>query len=172
MPTESKSALIANAVWAALAAAGPFTSVLAAPAATPDATYSLDIPAERLSDALQAFALAAHHKLLYSSKLVEGRRSVPLKGVFTTEEAIERLLSGTKLPYKITPDGLIVIRAAGSTFSSTVGETEGAQEPRDVARSAGKEKSPKGGPFRMAQMDPGQGTAAPLSAAQPDELAP
>ena len=138
----------------------------------PDATYSLDIPAERLSDALQAFALAAHHKLLYSSKLVEGRRSAPLKGVFTTEEAIKRLLSGTNLPYKITPDGLIVIRAAGSTFSSTVGNAEGAQERSDVGRSAEKEKSPKGDLFRMAQVDPGEGAGAPLRASQPYELAP
>jgi iron complex outermembrane receptor protein len=59
--------------------------------------YSVDIPAQNLGDALQAFALASHHKLLYSSDLVAGKKSPALKGRFTTEEGVKRLLASTDL---------------------------------------------------------------------------
>jgi iron complex outermembrane recepter protein len=75
-------------------------------------TYDLDIPAQSLNDALQAFALASQHKLLYSSELVDGKRSAVLKGKFTTEQAVKALLSGTHLSYEVTSDGLVLIRAA------------------------------------------------------------
>src|ERR1700693_5565056 len=88
------------------------TTVAAPPAEARSVTYNLDIPAQSLNDALQAFALASQHKLLYSSELVDGKRSSALKGQFTTEQAVTALLSGTHLSYEVTSDGLVLIRAA------------------------------------------------------------
>ena len=85
----------------------------APPAQARSVTYDLDIPAQSLKDSLQALAFASHHKLLYSSELVEGKRSPALKGQFTTEQAVKALLSGTKLSYEVTSDGLVLIRASG-----------------------------------------------------------
>lgn len=90
------------------------TASLAAAADTRGTTYPLDIPAQSLDDALQALALASQHKLLYDTGLVRGKSSPALKGQFTTEEAVKRLLSGTNLSYEVTGDGLVLIRAAGS----------------------------------------------------------
>jgi iron complex outermembrane recepter protein len=96
-----------------------FEVASAAPAADERGiSYDLDIPAQNLNDALQAFALVSRHKLLYSSELVDGKTSPALKGRFTTEQAIVRLLSNTKLGYDITADGLILIRAAGDPSAS------------------------------------------------------
>jgi iron complex outermembrane receptor protein len=88
------------------------TGSAAQPAQAPGETYNLDIPAQSLNDALQALALASKHKLLYSSELVDGKRSPALKGQFTTEQAVKALLTGTQLSFEVTPDGLVLIRAA------------------------------------------------------------
>jgi iron complex outermembrane receptor protein len=88
------------------------TTLAAQPAQARSVTYDLDIPAQSLNDALQAFALVSQHKLLYSSELVDGKKSPPLKGKFTAEQAVKALLSGSNLSYEVTPDGLVLIRAA------------------------------------------------------------
>jgi iron complex outermembrane recepter protein len=101
-------------ILAALCAT-PFLGIAfaAPPAQARIVTYDLDIPAQSLKDSLQALAFASHHKLLYSSELVDGKRSPALKGQFTTEQAVKALLSGTKLSYEVTSDGLVLIRASG-----------------------------------------------------------
>src|SRR6202789_2269116 len=86
------------------------TTVAAPPAEAHSVKYDLDIPSQNLNDALQALALASRYKLLYSSELVEGKRNPALKGQFTTEEAVKALLSGTRLGYEVTSDGLVLIR--------------------------------------------------------------
>src|ERR1700683_3625046 len=90
------------------------TAFAAPPAQSRSVTYNLDIPAQNLKDALQALALASQHKLLYSSELVDGKRSAALKGQFTAEQAVKALLSGTHLSYEVTSDGLVLIRASDS----------------------------------------------------------
>jgi outer membrane receptor protein involved in Fe transport len=106
-------------VWSAVLAALCTTLVLGTTIAAPPAearskTYNLDIPSQSLNDALQNLALASQHKLLYSSELVEGKKSPALKGQFTTEQAVKALLSGTKLTYEVTSDGLVLIRDANA----------------------------------------------------------
>src|SRR5262245_41762451 len=78
------------------------------------ATYQFDIPAQSLGDALQALALVSQHKLFYDTVLVKGKSSPALKGEFTTEEAVRKLLSGTGLDYELTADGLVLIRAGAA----------------------------------------------------------
>src|SRR6185437_1648812 len=87
------------------------TAIAAPPAQARTVTYNLDIPAQSLNDALQALALVSKHKLLYSSELVDGKRSPALKGQFTTDQAVKALLSGTQLSFEVTSDGLVLIRA-------------------------------------------------------------
>jgi iron complex outermembrane recepter protein len=115
-----------------LCAALVFFTVIPPSEARSDTKYYLDIPAQRLNDALQALALASQHKLLYSSKLIDGKDSPGLKGEYTTEEAVAKLLAGTNLVYQVTADELVVIRAplaqpASATKTSLVLEGEGRQ---------------------------------------------
>jgi outer membrane receptor protein involved in Fe transport len=108
------------------------TAMAAPPAEESGATYSLDIPAQSLNDALQAVALASKHELLYSAKLVEGKSSAPLKGIFTAQEAVKLLLVGTDLEYEVGADGVVVIKSKDSKVSSlsTSMEQGGAEEIR------------------------------------------
>src|SRR5258706_6656337 len=65
-------------------------------------SYELNIPSEELTAALESFAIASHHKLLYKAELTAGKTSRALKGHFTAQEAIKALLSGTGLTFEIT----------------------------------------------------------------------
>jgi iron complex outermembrane recepter protein len=79
--------------------------------------YKLDIPAENLNDALQALAISTHHKLFYSSDLVESKKSPALRGLYTIDQAVKHLLVGTGLRYEITADSLVMIRAAATAVA-------------------------------------------------------
>jgi iron complex outermembrane recepter protein len=73
-------------------------------------SYDLDIPAEDLTQALQSFAIASHHRLLYKAEIAAGKTSHVLKGRFTAEEAMELLLSGTGLSYEITGSSVVLVK--------------------------------------------------------------
>src|SRR5690349_5159115 len=90
----------------------------APPAEVRSATYTLDIPSQSLDGALQALALASSHKLLYAATIMNGKKSPALKGGFTAEEAVRRLLEGTNLVYEFTADGLVLIREKNSKNSA------------------------------------------------------
>lgn len=87
------------------------TGFAAQPASARNLTYPLNMPEQSLRDALQALALASHHKLLYLSNLVRGKNAPALKGDYTLEQALHQLLSPAHLTYEITPDGLVLIRS-------------------------------------------------------------
>jgi iron complex outermembrane receptor protein len=78
-------------------------------------SYDLNIPSEDLTAALQSFAIASHHKLLYKAELTAGKFSRALKGHFTAQEAMESLLSGTGLSYEITGSSVVLIKEAADT---------------------------------------------------------
>jgi iron complex outermembrane receptor protein len=127
----------------------------APPAQARSVTYNLDIPAQSLKDALQALALASQHKLLYSSELVDGRRSPAVKGQFTTEQAVKALLSGTDLSYEVTSDGLVLIRAADEPpHTSTAPATRG-DDPTGETAPAKEGKKSSSDEFRLAQATQG-----------------
>jgi outer membrane receptor protein involved in Fe transport len=127
------------------------------------ATYDIDIPAESLRDALQTLALAVHHKLLYSSELVEGKGSPALKGTFTAEEALKKLLDGTHLSYQVTADGLVLIRAAGGSRNSSMtgGQAPGRfaeLNPANVQRTSDTPAEPGPRPTAVIADSAGEGT--------------
>lgn len=136
---------IATGLLAALCAVWLAGAVWAAPPG--EASFNLDIPSQSLNDALQALALASRHKLLYSSELVDGKTSPAVKGRFTTEEAVKRLLMGTDLKYEVTADGLVLIRATGVTTAAAK------DPPGDSKKEDGKNSSQD---FRVAQVDQGK----------------
>lgn len=59
--------------------------------------YAFDLPAQPLETALAAFCDVTGSQILYESAHTAGRRSAPLNGAFTREEALRRLLDGTGL---------------------------------------------------------------------------
>jgi iron complex outermembrane receptor protein len=132
-------------ICTALLAAGTLTF---ADADARSISYDLNIPSEDLTAALQSFAIASHHKLLYKAELTTGKVSRALKGHFTAQEAIEALLSGTGLSYEITGSSVVLIKDQRDGKTSDLREDGNAPEsPRTAPQSTG------GQPMLLAQVD-------------------
>jgi hypothetical protein len=125
-------------------------------------TYELDIPAEDLTSALQSFAIASHHKLLYKTELTAGKSSVRLQGEFTAEKAMERLLTGTGLTFEITGSSVVLIRET-SRSGKTGDLVESPQSaPDDEQTRSTPPSQPRSSTFlRLVQAGPGTVSSDP-----------
>jgi hypothetical protein len=68
-----------------------------------------DIPEQPLDAALEAYIQVTGLQVLYQSALVMSRSSTAVRGQFTSEKAIERLLAGTNLVARYTAEGAFTI---------------------------------------------------------------
>jgi iron complex outermembrane receptor protein len=110
-------ALIASA--ALLGAIGVAMTPVAAQAADPVA-HSFNIPARDLADALRAFGDASDTQILFSKRLVAGRRSPAIQGRYSEDEALRRLLADTGLTFRRTSANVILVTQAKSTAAPRV----------------------------------------------------
>ncbi|MGJ7543780.1 TonB family protein [Variovorax sp. LT1R16] len=81
-----------------------------------------DIPAQPLADALSRYAVASRRTTLFPSVSVAGRTSSALRGLYSPEMALRKLLEGTGLVAEKTPGGpsdAFVLRAVGPSASMT-----------------------------------------------------
>jgi iron complex outermembrane recepter protein len=155
--------------------------VLSTPAGAQDSksagTYSLDIPAEPLADALNDLAQQSGLEILFASNVVERLRSPPLKGALSAEEALRRLLANTHLRFRFAnPHTITIAEETGPVSGTPSGE-----KPQESS-AGGPSERPEApaahhvgifarlvGLFAVcgSAMDPGaacaQGTAAPAA---------
>ncbi|MGH8656529.1 MAG: secretin and TonB N-terminal domain-containing protein [Gammaproteobacteria bacterium] len=69
----------------------------------------LDIPAQALIPALNAFAEQSGLQLLYSAELAEGKTTRGVSGRLTPEQALQTLLEGTGLSYRFVDPGTVTL---------------------------------------------------------------
>jgi len=81
----------------------------------PTRPITLDIQAQPIEGALNAFARQAGVQVLFYSRLVEGLDAPRLTGKYTPEAALAQLLSGTSLRYEFINDRTVAIRSAKSS---------------------------------------------------------
>ena len=89
-------------------------SGVAQPGAPAAGLYRLSIPAEPLGDALSDLAEQTGLQVLIVSKLVEGVQSRELKGTFSADEALQKLLANTGLQFTFVNPRTVAINAAAS----------------------------------------------------------
>lgn len=91
-----------------------------APAVSDVMTFN--IPAQSLTQALTAFAKVSGVRLAYHAELTKGRKSQPLQGGYTREQALAKLLEGTPLTYRFTGHRTVAIvdRSADNSFAQSV----------------------------------------------------
>src|SRR6218665_1055230 len=75
--------------------------------------YHFDIPAQDLGKALKAFARTARQQVSFDAVSVRGKAAPALKGEFTPEAALARLLEGSGLVAQRGRSGVYIIRPAG-----------------------------------------------------------
>lgn len=85
---------------------------------------AIDIPAADLGSALNAYISQTGVELVYKADDVKGLKSQPVRGSFTPEETLARLLLGTNLTVQRGDSGAFaVVRLAGMDASAFAAET-------------------------------------------------
>ena len=94
-------------------------AVIAMPAVAAPARQRIDIPAQDLGTALTELARRADREIYFSSDLTQGRHARHLRGDFTVEQALNRLLAGSPLGFRVNPSGSIIIINEGAPGRQT-----------------------------------------------------
>lgn len=110
--SRSGASLRRGAFAAVLCLAGGLALAVSTPrpaeAASSTTTLRFDLAAQPLSQALNQLALQSNREILFSPNLTAGRRSPALRGVFTPEEALSRLLAGSGLTVRLEGRSFLV----------------------------------------------------------------
>ncbi len=116
--------------WARLSvAAAAFLLIAALPAMAQNSppSYEFDLPAEPLGDALRALAQVSQQQIIFSEAAVRGKRSPELRGTFTVDQGLARLLDQSGLAVKRTAGGVVYIESVPSA------EASGPSQPAEQA---------------------------------------
>ena len=119
--TSRQRCFLRRATTAVCAAVIVALSPVYADAAEP--VYELNIPSTDLGDALRAFGTVADTQILFAPDLVQGRRSVALRGKLSITQAMEHLLSNTELTYRRTASNVILITQAEKVDQPRLAQT-------------------------------------------------
>ncbi|QXI30807.1 TonB-dependent siderophore receptor [Pseudomonas vanderleydeniana] len=90
------------------------SSLLFALSAHAQDQVELDLPGSRLDQALNALARQSSVQILFASDIAQGRTTQPLKGSFTPQQALERLLDNSGLQPQVKDERTFVIVPAGT----------------------------------------------------------
>src|SRR6185437_225413 len=93
-------------------------------------TYSFNIPAQDLASALKVFGHQAHQQIAFDGAIVRGKMSAAVKGNYTPDEALNRLLAQTGLHSGRTASGVLLVKGepAGPPVEAVPAATEPALE--------------------------------------------
>ena len=105
-----------------IAALAAVLSVLVISAFPDTATFAFDIPREDLALALNQIARQSHIEIAYSAELTRGKVCASLKGTYTPEQALKKLLKGSGLHVRRIADGALVIEKEGAGKSPSGGQ--------------------------------------------------
>lgn len=106
MPVRAQRSLSRGILAAALYGA---LSALPAIASAQLTSYQFDIASQSLSRALRTFAQVSGQDIVFTEDLVVGLKVQSLKGSFTVEVAVGRLLEGTGLAARRSTSGVLMI---------------------------------------------------------------
>ena len=97
-----------------------------------DEIVDFDIPAQKLSNALKSYGVAADRQVLFAVNLVRGKRANAVSGELQPNVALDRLLMGSGLAYETTASDVVVIKTvqqdalAGQTLRAASAEEDDA----------------------------------------------
>lgn len=127
---------------AGMAAGSPWTTAQADGASQQPAASHYQIPAQPLADALNAFISASDWQVGYPAALAQGLKSSPVNGDYTPLQALQHLLAGTGLSYRLTAANSVTLEKIPLSQSSettlatvtvTGARTQNAVDPYDTS---------------------------------------
>lgn len=96
----------------------------------PAATYSFDMPAEPLSKALHDYAQISGRQIIFTQADVAAKTAPALKGRYSPDEALSRLLAGSDLVADRSPTGGVLVRPKNGRAPATAQTADaGAAQP-------------------------------------------
>lgn len=72
-------------------------------------TYELVIPAQAVADAVKSLSYQTQHSVLFQTDVLGDAKTASIRGNFSLQQALDRLLLGTNLQGGLTESGVIVI---------------------------------------------------------------
>ncbi|MDB5581682.1 MAG: TonB-dependent receptor [Bradyrhizobium sp.] len=101
-----------------------FTALSSTAAHAQSNQVQIDLPAQSLASAIRQVGRKTSTEIIFSASVVGNRRTPPLKGNFSAEEALRQLLSGSGLSARRTSQGAFVIERVqtSATSSPSVGD--------------------------------------------------
>jgi outer membrane receptor protein involved in Fe transport len=154
--------LIGALTCSLLAAFALGSAAIAAPAGV-----AFDVHAGSLDSALLAYARQAHRQVLYDAALVAGHSSPGLKGRFTQDEALSRLLAGTGVIVDHAGPNVIVLKPPPAPVPPVTGQAASLAELAPVIVTGAQIRrvdpiSPLAAMTRQTMDQQGQPTVADL----------
>jgi outer membrane receptor protein involved in Fe transport len=102
-------------------------SMLAGAAALAQSVYEFNLPQQPLADALRAIGRQTNMNILFEPETVKQLTAPAVHGLLSPEEAIKRVLAGTKLVVEQTEtNSLLITRAAANATSKSSSPSTGA----------------------------------------------
>lgn len=99
--------------------------------------WSLNIPAQPLDKALQAFAEQVNVQVLYNPSDVQSLRSTALNGRYDLDRSISTLLQGTGVHYQLTGNTLTLLPPASGTAMELSSVTISGKAPGSITEGTG-----------------------------------
>lgn len=125
--------------------------LLATPAhANAQPLLDVDLPAGSLRNSLMTLADSNGLELVYATELAEGLQAKPLHGEYTLEQALNKLLSGSGIDYRIKSGTTIILSRAPQTRLTT--ESLMAAAGEFVLADAEPEEKPYTGPVEQVDL--------------------
>jgi len=93
--------------------------LLAGNAHAGDNAYPFDLPAQPLAATLDSLAQSSHTQLIYADATVKGLTAAPVKGRYTTRQALAIALGKSGLSYQVVDKALISVSGKADTRSET-----------------------------------------------------
>jgi iron complex outermembrane receptor protein len=107
-----------HGAWLSLCVFVLAVGMVSSPALSQGRSFHFEISNQSLSQALRDYGQISGQEIIFTEDIVAGRRPATLKGDFTAEEALNRLLLGTGLTAKRSPSGAVMILRADLQTSS------------------------------------------------------
>ncbi|HEY8509244.1 MAG TPA: TonB-dependent receptor [Steroidobacteraceae bacterium] len=127
-------------------------------------SFRFDISNQSLSQALRSYGQICGEEIIFTEEVVAGARPTSLKGEFTTEEALRKLLEGTGLVAERSPSGaLMILRPTSPAATESAPSSQSSTAMPESASDISVNKL--SGSIRLAQAD------APAAAPASDDAA-
>ena len=104
-------------------------------------SYELNIGAQDLGSAIMQYGVQTGNEVLFRDSDVQGLRTDGVRGRFTAEEAIRRLLQGNDVPYRTNADGTLIIGKTAIARASGEQSDEPAAKPAESPEQSDEEST-------------------------------